>query len=271
MSGIFTQLLNQGSSSARSMESVVLYVVFGQSNVGRAPVSGDMYEPFDPGDDVLDRAIDEVQIFQNDLLVFQSLEAGVNNIGNGGNAGEFGLAVSIGVEAYLDTGKTSYMVKSFRGGSTLFQLVGGVPDWSELSTGELYDILVSDMQNAIASLTQAGKSVTEIRGVFMQGENDAINATRAAAYEDNCNDMFAALRLIFPGMKIVTPQIRGDQDAVQTHWNEVNTAKANVATGDALTVMATATDLALSGDGVHFNNPSQITLGERCHAAFLTI
>jgi hypothetical protein len=116
--------------------------------------------------------------------VFETLQAGVNNKLNVATQ-QSGLELKLMKDLQAALGEDVYMVKTDYSGTQLAQdNTGGVLDWSPLSTGEHFDTANTRLQDAVDLMVTAGLR-PRIFKLWFQGENDANNAGRAAAYDVN--------------------------------------------------------------------------------------
>lgn len=100
-----------------------------------------------------------------------------------------------------------------------------------------------------------------------RGESDALDATDAAAFEQEQTDEITALRAVFGAVPIVLGRLCANH--AYTHKATVRTAQANVAAGVAGVTLIDTDDLSLQGDGDHYTADSYVTLGYRYADAVL--
>lgn len=154
-------------------------------------------------------------------------------------------------------GEDLYIVKSVKG-STGLAADPNELDWSPQSRGEMFDATAAKVHAATDALTASGHAVSFVGVDWMQGEQDAISATKAAAYLANELDFFAHVRADWaqPDTAIsfgriasgdalpYEDQVRAAQDQAATMGHEVNT--------DAFDQQA---------DHLHFTGAGEIDLG----------
>ena len=144
-------------------------------------------------------------------------------------------------------------------------------DWAPGEPGgPQYEGFMDTVEGALASLE--GDYIAEIGGmIWMQGESDANDATKAAAYEQNLTDLIATFRdeLDTPNMPFVIGQI--SDSSTWTYGDTVQAAQDAVAGADPNTSMITTTDLPLLSDGIHYNADGTMTLGTRFADALLDL
>jgi len=183
--------------------------------------------------------------------------------------------------------------------------VDGVPlverptelDWSSNSTGEGYDLLISNVLAAQSNLIAAGKT-PRIAGLFwMQGESDGKSGVgsgrygpppqpaSANAYATNLTDFIASVRtdLSTAEMPFFIGEINiGDDPSFTSPVSDYNTkfgtwdytstiqaAQAAVANADPLSYLIETDQFSLGNDFLHFNQAGQLDLGEAFAAAYL--
>jgi len=125
----------------------------------------------------------------------------------------------------------------------------------------MYSTLMTRVATARQYWTGAGYEVQVAGVVWMHGEEDARRAAMAPLYEANLLNFIEQVRLDLqaPDAPFIFGQIRGANFAYR---ETVRGAQAAVdQTGIAAYLVET--DDLTSGDGLHFDTASQITLGRR--------
>lgn len=172
-------------------------------------------------------------------------------------------------EHYLED---QYCIKFGLGGTGLYE-TGIDEDWSELSTGELFDDLVAHYLAAKAAIP-GGDTRYPRAFIWIQGETDAGNATKTAAYETNLRNVIAAFRtdMSAAGMHFIIVRLGDLQTAIDP------TRKATVRAAQA-TVAAETNNHLVDADGlevypdvdIHYDSPATDTLAERIKDVIVTI
>jgi hypothetical protein len=126
----------------------------------------------------------------------------------------------------------------------------------------LYTQALDHVDAAAASF---GAEVTAV--VWIQGESDAQDATRAANYETNLTAVLSGFQARWPGVPIIINQLSVGCTAAFT--STVRTAQAAVAATLSGVHMIGCDDLYVDGDGFHFNSNSNAVLGDRAGIAIL--
>ncbi|MBN1912205.1 MAG: hypothetical protein JW818_20965 [Pirellulales bacterium] len=169
---------------------------------------------------------------------------------------EFGFARKM-----YDEGVTDIMVvKASRGG-------GGNTYWSKSDGGHMYQHVLDTVATATAELTNAGDTF-EISGLlYLQGESDdtyeaSVSGVRLAALVDN-------LRADLPNATNMHTVVGGiaaagsNRDVVRSQQSDL---------GATSPIVDYFSNLDLAGglyDGLHFDKPSKLIVGERYAEAFL--
>ena len=138
--------------------------------------------------------------------------------------------------------------------------------------GPLWIALKQHIDDARADLVALGY-VHQIDGfIWMQGESDADKRFRANAYQSKLTNFIASMRSHTgrPDMPFVLGRIR---NAGQPHAQTVRDAQVAVASADPNTCWFDTDDLPWLPDGIHYDDPSMLVLGQRFASAlypFLT-
>jgi hypothetical protein len=111
--------------------------------------------------------------------------------------------------------------------------------------------------NGLALLEDAGYEPEMIGMLCDQGESNSVNTQ--AQYEQSLNGFIAEMRATY---RQDMPFMIGEIRRVSEGTNAVADAQIAVGAADPYAVFVPAADLT-SGDGVHFDRPGMVTLGER--------
>lgn len=155
-----------------------------------------------------------------------------------------------------------YVVKYARGSTPLAASPGR--DWAPAS-GELFQEVAAAAAAATAALRAQGLRPRVAAVVWMQGEADAADPARAAAYRANLTALLAAIRERWA--KADTPVVVGRIPDFGAQAAQVRAAQAQVDAADPLTVTADAEGLPMQPDGLHIAAAGQLRLGEAMAAA----
>ena len=148
--------------------------------------------------------------------------------------------------------------------------VGGTDLYSQWTTptgefpmgGPLWIQLKLTIDNALNDLLAQGYEYQIDGFLWMQGESDADKQFRANAYQTKLTNFIASMRTHTgrADMPFVLGRIR---NAGQPHAQKVRDAQVAVATADPNTCWFDTDDLPWLPDGIHYDEPSMITLGQR--------
>lgn len=148
------------------------------------------------------------------------------------------------------SGATLYVVKTVKGSTGLAQDTGA-QDWSPFSTGELFDANTSALSAAKATLSGALHTTV----LWFQGEEDATDAGKAAAYATNLANLKAAAATSWGADEFVVGRI----STTLAHNATVQAAQG----ADAFNT----DDAAKQLDGLHFNGVGQLANGFNFYAS----
>jgi hypothetical protein len=230
-----------------------VYIIAGQSNTGRAVASSL------PSN--LQSPITNAFIFNRSTNLLETLQAGVNTLLADNTAGQFGPEVKLAslLQPYL--GRKIYFLKYGVGASKLAADTGN--DWNVSSTNELYNNLKTYITTLKTALLSSGKTPVIKAIIWMQGEEDATNATHAAAYEANLTALIGDIRtfLVLPNLPFIIGRINGASDASEVYRADVRAAQAAVDSAVANTYLIDTDSYPLQ-DTVHYNYNGQQTFGQ---------
>lgn len=134
-------------------------------------------------------------------------------------------------------------------------------DWSPASTGEMYATTVAAARNALAYLHGGPYSFDHYDVFdFMQGETDATDPTKAAAYETNLTGFVAAVRRDLPVQDFVLGRI-GDGVGAPADNLAVRVAQWDVDQADAHVGSFKTIGFERQSDNLHYDAVGQVALG----------
>lgn len=174
---------------------------------------------------------------------------------------EFGLA---------HPGETLLIIKSVKG-STGLALDGAALDWSPNSHAELFDLTDATIDAAKAAFTSAtGQAAPAISAtLWMQGEEDATSATKAAQYEANFAAWATAVRnewMDDVDGKIIAGRI---SDSAALPYNmDVRVAQWAVDQADADMATLKTIGLGYQADTIHLNASGEVSLGSSMYSLY---
>lgn len=231
------------------------YLLCGQSNMqGKGLITDFAAE--------LQAPITGANIWRNATTDFATLEAGVNNLGS--------LATEAGPELKFSydmtqAGATLHLIKYAVGATDLAN------DW-KYSTGPQWTEMLVRLDAAMTAYTGGG-GTRDLKGIlWMQGETDGIDATKAANYQSNLTEFINELRayIIAQGyasvpIKFVMGRIKmvsGFPAVIQAAQEAVASSMYNVA-------LINTASFAQNGDALHFSAAGQTSLGAAYARHFL--
>lgn len=242
-------------SSVFDTVDVVIYA--GQSNAeGRADLSNVPAQ-------YLSRIADEHPVNQiywsdDDDKEWQKMDIPEANRRGGVQADDdFGSYVLLADTAYRYTGKEIWILQVTEGGTGLASDILN-KDWNINTEDEQYQLLKNKLVNSRLSALKQKKILRYKAVVWMQGESDAEDSTKAANYEANLTDLINQFRT---DTGIDVPWIVGRiQNYGATYTSQVRDAQVNVA-NTVTNVEWINTDSYTLRDYVHFDADGQIQFG----------
>lgn len=255
-----TAFATQYAISLSSKPLARCYLFAGQSNgVGEAKIS-EVGPPYNG-------TIANAKIWNQGTSTFDNLTAGTTN--QALDSTTFGPEMSFmnAITGFFPT-ETIYLIKTTVVNTDL------ATNWaaSPSSPGVRYSNMQINVRLAMANLRAAGLEPNIDAVVWMQGENDAEDSTRSSAYQANLINFVTDIRNFLGGYATINfPFIIMQLGAITNvgfpYTSTVQTAQTYVGNNtDGTTpncVLITSTDLGLNVDGLHFNGPAQVTLGQR--------
>ncbi len=180
--------------------------------------------------------------------------------------GLFGPEITFGRDvAEALAGENVALVKYAWGGTNL------AVDWNPDTPGAHYTAFMNAVRQALANV--GPDYLPEIAGmIWMQGESDTGDVTRAESYEANLTNFIETVRtdLGAPDMPFVIGEIL--DYPTYTYADVVREAQANVAAADRMVALVRTDDLPIIvGNDNHYNAAGQMELGSRFALAVLTV
>lgn len=152
-----------------------------------------------------------------------------------------------------------YIVKHARG-STSLAADAARPDWSP-ATRELYTETQAEIAEARAALDAEGGGSRVAAILWVQGEQDAVEPAKAAAYRANLVNLFKGMRRDWAGgrIPILFSQVKAESGF--EYGETVRAAQHAVDQADDFAAMVPTDAVALQPDRIHFSGAGQIRLG----------
>jgi hypothetical protein len=189
------------------------------------------------------------------------------NTGTAANPGAWGPEVSLANE-WLADNATGYLwiVKSTKGSTALAQEAG--LDWSHLSSGEMFDLTEAAVDAARANLNGSAFAFAQYDALmWMQGEDDALDALQAAAYQTNLHDFAAAARLDWNVGEVIVGRIT--DSASLPYGFDVRVGQWSEDQADAAMVSFKTIGFTMQADGVHYAAAGHVQLGSAFYDAWV--
>ena len=242
--------------------NVRVYILAGQSNM----CGCDDVRNVDPS---WQNTVHEVMVYWgNDVMPgFIPLAPGTSGASCSNVAPEFffGPELTFGrelAERYPD--EQCLLIKFAVGGTDLFAqwTTPTGPNGEFPDGGPLWVELKQHIDDARAALDAMGYEHQIDGFIWMQGESDGDRRFRANAYDSKLTDFIASMRSHTgrPDLPFILGRIR---DAGQPYAKTVRDAQVAVADADPNTCWFDTDDLPFLPDGIHYDEPSMLVLGER--------
>ena len=248
------------------MKSAGVYLIGGQSNaLGVSPCAG-LPAGFEYNGNAL---IYQSGAFKGALAVDPAVCGRFIPViaGLGYSAEFFGLELGMAA-GFAD--RQVFLIKYACDGTSLHE------EWRPPSAGDIgehYRGFIVCVNNGLTELKRAYNLIPRLCGLaWMQGESDAINDERAAAYESNLTALINDIRaeLNSPGLPVAIGQILAGK--VKPYAETVRAAQAAVAKNVRRTVLVETNGLETApGDPWHFSARSELELGKRFASALSNI
>lgn len=158
------------------------------------------------------------------------------------------------------------IIKVTHGGTSL------ADEWEPVA-GTFYESFIDEVELALSALGNGAPPRRNWVVVWIQGEADALDATKAAAYEANLRALIAAVRrdLGVPRMPWLIPRlvdgrinwVAGLGTFNADHRLVVDAAQVAVCANTDRTLLVETRDLTIKIDNAHYTEASIMTLGRR--------
>lgn len=190
-------------------------------------------------------------------------DPGVNS-GSADDPGGWGPEAELLRQMRVNHPGDTILVVKMAFGSTGLAADPGAADWSPSSNGELFDFTTDTIERARRAFTRAtGEEAPRPDTVFwMQGEQDATDPARAAAYHDNELGFMAAVRAEWmhdPAGKVIAPRI-GDSPAM-AHAAAVRVGQWQADQEDANLASFKTIGFTMQADGLHYGAAGHVAIG----------
>lgn len=192
---------------------------------------------------------------------FETLRAGTNT-GTPANPAAWGPEVAF-AHAWraAHPRERLYLVKSVKGSTSLAADPQAL-DWSPASRGELFDRTTQAVAEARAA---SGLAVSTI--LWMQGETDAGDAARSAAYARNLEALLRAMRRTWSDGRARIVVARIGEGPALPYATVVRAAEAEAAGRDTSAAVVETGGLPLQPDGLHLAAAGEMALGTAFYEA----
>lgn len=265
---IFTKIAESGDSGAvlpismgGASELAPLFVLAGQSNArGFGSTTGTL-----PAS--LTGAMSRCWIWNTHTSAFENYEATVNSdtVTSGATTPQaWGAEAEFCRQWAAQNAGDVYLVKMGVDSSPLSD-ESADPCWLP-SAGELYADLSGHISDAVAALNSLSKTASLEAVLYMQGEEDAEDASEAADYEDNLNEFIAAIRADFgsPQTKVILGRVLDRR----TYSSVVRAAQAQVASDDAFVEIVDTDAYPQTSDERHYTAQGLVAFGSDLFASY---
>ncbi len=206
--------------------------------------------------------IAKVQVWDPARRAFAPLQPGVNT-GSPNNPGAWGPEAQLAFRWSRDHPCGDLRVVKYARGETGLASTPNDRDWSPSSHDDVWDQATSELDAAKAALKTQGLSLRVEAVFWMQGETDAQDAAKAAAYRQNLTDMVMRIRTRWGDGQTSVYVGQIDRPPGSKGWERVRQAQAAVATAVPGVHLIDTDPLARQpADKVHFTASGQIQLGD---------
>lgn len=196
---------------------------------------------------------------------FEPMRPGVNT-GGGSGQPAWGPEVAFANRWLVDNPEGVLRIGKISAGGTGLAQDAAAPDWSPDSRREMYDFA-----RMTAHRMQAQTGARRLDVFIMQGETDAADPAKAAAYEQNLRAFITRARTEFvPGAPMPVRFVLGQVRDATPYAARVRSAQA-AADRDDPDVASVDTNGFTTRDGIHFDAAAQLRLGADFYAAWSAI
>lgn len=209
-----------------------------------------------------------IKIWNAGTGAWQTMNPGVNTGGvNAGASYAVGPEVQFAMEWRIaHPGETLYIVKVAQGSTGLAQ-DGAETDWSPNSSNELFAKVTLDITNAKNALSDAPQLSTVI---WVQGEQDATNQTKADNYGSNEDAFFDAVRNTWGNQGTMILDAQLNSNIGMTYKATVQAGKVTNDQGDNNAHLLMTDSFSLQSDSLHYNGVGQSQLGAGFYSLYNT-
>jgi hypothetical protein len=254
------------SCSRGRAENIDLYVMAGQSNIfGIVTIDNDLPAELQAPQDIPFkfslRYVPTKNFISDGFIDLQPL----SNFGSTYFLSTFASELTFGQILQQRSATKIAILKVAANGSSL------AVDWDPADPTSMYQRLTMTTDEALVELAGLGYQPTVKGLVWVQGETDSENQTRAQKYANNLDGFINALRTQdwFPSeVPMVINQLHAATNT--TYAATVRNAQSSVALGRTDNIqLLNIDDLSLYADGIHYTNAMQLEVGRRLANVFL--
>lgn len=260
MSLKFFNSINKTSTS--TIGGTPLYIISGQSNCGRSRVSemtggqSAIYAPAVSNAYMLNAW----RYYQNSVTTFEAFDPGLNTLlENRNNSDEFGPETSLAYQLQNYESKNRYYVKWATGNTNL-------ADDYAAPGGTRYLQLQTGVSAAVSDFVTLNISDYKLHAfIWMQGENDAVDATDASNYLTNLENFFSEFTDWWVNVKGGNSNFKKIigriQDINAGFEEDVRAAQESFCANGTNNAVLIDTDAYTRLDYIHYDATSQIQFG----------
>lgn len=197
---------------------------------------------------------------------WQAFEPGVNT-GTTANPDAWGWSAQFMHRWAADhPGQTAYVVNTFKG-STGVAADSSQDDWSP-STGEWFATNAANLAAAKASLASAGQMTHVDAILWNQGEQDAIDAAKASAYQTNLTNLISQARSAWGEASTAFIQAELSTTPGLAFDDDVRAAQVAVDAADGLVWTVDTDALVFQADQLHYSAADAVAMGNAYYDIF---
>lgn len=242
----------------------VLVIIAGQSNalgytLGSADLPPHLRAP-----------IARVQIWDPAARAFAPLQPGVNT-GAPNNPRNWGPEAQLAFRWSQEHTCGGLRLVKYARGETGLAADPDDRDWSPASNGDVWDRATSEIDAAKTALKTEGLSLRVDAVFWMQGETDAQDDEKAAAYRQNLTDLVMRIRTRWGDEQTDVYVGQIDRPPGSKGWEQVRQAQAATAASvPDVDLVDTDPFPRQAADGVHLTGQGQIRLGDGFYEQYRT-